>query len=72
MKPLLDDYKPVIIDNIDTYAATAMAVYKFIEKKVCKGKHSTVATFVKTHKNYEVSKATIRFGTSPGFQSQVD
>jgi len=69
---LLDDYKTVIIDKVDTYGATAMAAYKFIEKKGYKGKYSTVAAFVKTHKNDEVSKATIRFETAPGLQSQVD
>ncbi|MEG2909894.1 MAG: IS21 family transposase [Erysipelotrichaceae bacterium] len=69
---LLDDYKTVIINKVDTYGATAMAAYKFIEKKGYNGKYSTVAAFVKTHKNDEVSKATIRFETAPGLQSQVD
>lgn len=69
---VLDDYKSIIIDKVDTYGATAMAAYKFIQKKGYKGKYSTVAAFVKYHKDDEVSKATIRFETAPGLQAQVD
>lgn len=69
---VLDDYKSIIIDKVDTYGATAMAAFKFIEKKGYKGKYSTVAAFVKSHKDDEVNKATIRFETAPGLQSQVD
>ena len=32
-KSLLDDYNSIIIEKVDTYGATAMAVYKFIKKK---------------------------------------
>lgn len=49
-----------------------MAVFKFIQKKGYKGKYSTVAAFVKYHKDDEVNKATIRFETVPGLQAQVD
>lgn len=68
----LDDYKSVIINKIDTYGCTAMAVYKFILKKGYTGKYSIVADFVKHHKDVETKKATIRFETNPGLQSQVD
>lgn len=68
----IDDYKTIIIEKVDTYGATAMAVYKFIEKKGYKGKYSTVAAFVKKHKNVEIQKATVRFETTPGLQAQVD
>ena len=68
----LDDYKDLIIHKVDTYGCTAMAVYKFIEKKGYTGKYSIVADFVKRHKDAEVKKATIRFETSPGLQAQVD
>ena len=44
---VLDDYKSIIIDKVDTYGATAMAIFKFIEKKGYKGKYSTVAVFIK-------------------------
>lgn len=69
---LIDDYKSIIIDKVDTYGATAMAVYKFIKAKGYKGKYSTVAAFVSKHKNTEIKKATIRFETTPGLQAQVD
>ena len=45
----LDDYKDLIIHKVDTYGCTAMAVYKFIEKKGYTGKYSIVADFVKRH-----------------------
>lgn len=69
---ILNDYKSIIIEKVDTYGATAMAVYKFIEKKGYEGKYSTVAAFIKNHKNTENKKATIRFETTPGLQAQVD
>ena len=68
----LDDYKDLIIHKVDTYGCTAMAVFKFIEKKGYTGKYSIVADFVKRHKDDEVKKATIRFETNPGLQAQVD
>lgn len=68
----LDDYKSVIINKVDTYGCTAMAVYKFIVKKGYTGKYSIVADFVKHHKDTETKKAAIRFETNPGLQAQVD
>jgi len=68
----LDDYKGLIIDKVDTYGCTAMAVYKFILTKGYTGKYSIVADFVKKHKEVESKKATIRFETNPGLQAQVD
>lgn len=69
---VLDEYKPIVINKVDVHGATAMAIYKFIEKKGYKGKYSTVAAFVNKHKTEEVKKATIRFETTPGLQAQVD
>lgn len=71
-KSLLDDYKSIVIDKVDNFGSTAMAVYKFIEKKGYAGKYSTVADFVNKHKSIEIKKATIRFETTPGLQAQVD
>lgn len=71
-KSLIDEYKAIIIEKVDTYGATAMAVYKFIEKKGYKGKYSTVAGFINKHKCVEIQKATVRFETTPGLQAQVD
>jgi transposase len=69
---LLDEYKSIVIDKVDTYGATAMAVYKFIQKKGYTGKYGTVANFIRQHKKLEQQKATIRFETTPGLQAQVD
>lgn len=71
-KSLVDEYKPIIIEKVDTYGSTAMAVYKFIKKKGYEGKYSTVAGFINKHKGNEIKKATIRFETTPGLQAQVD
>lgn len=68
----LDGFKEIIIHKVDTYGCTAMAVYKFIQKKGYTGKYSILADFVKNHKDAEVKKATIRFETNPGLQAQVD
>lgn len=68
----LDDYKTTIINKVDIYGCTAMAVYKFIRKRGYSGKYSIVADFVKHHKDTETKKATIRFETNPGLQAQVD
>ncbi len=64
-KSLIDDYKSIIIEKVDNYGATAMAIYKFILKKRYKGKYSTVAGFINKHKCFEIQKATIRFETTP-------
>lgn len=71
-KSIVDNYRSIIVDKIDNYGATSMAVYKFIEKKGYSGGYLTVNNFVKKHKNNEVKKATIRFETTPGLQAQVD
>jgi transposase len=69
---LMDDYRDIADDKVDKYGATAMAVYKFIEKKGYKGQYCTVANYVREHKNNQQKKATIRFETTPGLQAQVD
>lgn len=69
---ILDEYKSTIIEKVDTYGASAMAVFKFIQKKGYTGGYLTVNNYVKKHKNDETKKATIRFETSPGLQAQVD
>ncbi|HML06229.1 MAG TPA: hypothetical protein VK426_10685, partial [Methanobacterium sp.] len=63
---ILDDYKATIIEKVDTYGASAMAVFKFIQKKGYTGGYLTVNNYVKKHKSDETKKATIRFETSPG------
>lgn len=68
----LEDYKSTIINKVDVHGATAIAVYKFIQKKGFEGKYTIVSDFVREHKASEIKKATIRFETSPGLQAQVD
>lgn len=69
---ILDDYKSIVHEKVDTYGASAMAVFKFIQKKGYSGSYLTVNNFVRKHKSNETQKATIRFETTPGLQAQVD
>lgn len=69
---MLDDYKSIICEKVETYGASATAVFKFLQKKGYTGGYSTVNNFVKRHKSDETQKATIRFETTPGLQAQVD
>ena len=68
----LDGYKEIIIDKVDKFGCTAMAVYRFIQGKGYDGKYSIVADFVRQHKANETKKATVRYETNPGLQAQVD
>lgn len=68
----LEPFKETIINKVDMYGSTAMAVYKFIQKRSFNGKYGIVAKFVREHKDSSQKKATIRFETSPGLQAQVD
>lgn len=68
----LDDYKATIIEKVDKYGSSSMAVFKFISKKGYEGKYGTVNNFVKSYKDVSRKKATIRFETTPGLQAQVD
>ncbi|TYQ16763.1 UNVERIFIED_CONTAM: transposase [Acetivibrio alkalicellulosi] len=69
---ILDEFKSIIQEKVDTYGASSMAVFKFIQKKGYAGGYLTVNNFVKKHKDEEINKATIRFETTPGLQAQVD
>jgi len=71
-RKLMDDYKDIVTDKVDKYGATAMAVYKFIQKKGYRGQYCTVANYVREHKNNQQKKAIIRFETTPGLQAQAD
>ena len=71
-KSILDPFKPTVMEKVDTYGASAMAAFKFIQKKGYTGSYLTVNNFVRAHRETETRKATIRFETSPGLQAQVD
>jgi len=72
VKSKIEEFKEIIIDKVDNYGCTSMAIYKFIQKKGYNGGYHTVNNFIKKHKNDEIRKATIRFETNPGFQAQID
>lgn len=69
---IIEEFKSTIIEKADNYGSSAMAIFKFIQKKGYKGGYLTVNNFVKKHKDDEIKKATIRFETTPGLQAQVD
>ena len=69
---ILNDFQSIIIDKVDSYGSSSMAVYKFIQKKGYSGRYGTVNNFVKKHKKKQQGIATIRFETTPGLQAQVD
>lgn len=71
-KSILEDYIPMIEEKVDTCSATAMSIFKYIEKKGYKGKYGLVKNYVRSYKNKQTKKATMRFETLPGFQGQVD
>lgn len=68
---ILEPYKEIIKEKIDR-GAPVVAIYKFIKTKGYKGKLTTVKNFSKTYVKERYKEVTVRFETSPGFQSQVD
>jgi len=71
-KSLLDDYKAIVEEKVDNCSASAMAIYRFIEKKGYQGKYGLVKKHVRQYKDTQTRKASIRFETMPGYQGQVD
>lgn len=70
---VLDSYKEIVIDKVDSHGSSSMAAYTFIRDEAgYKGGYHTVNNFVKKHKGEQQHKATIRFETFPGVQAQVD
>lgn len=68
----LDPYKEIIETKVDKYKCKAMSIYKFIQKQGYEGGYGIVKKYIRTYKNEQVKKATIRFETIPGLQAQVD
>lgn len=71
-KSILDDFIPTVEEKVDSCSASAMSIYKFIEKKGYKGKYGLVKNYVRSYRNKQIQKATLRFETLPGLQGQVD
>lgn len=68
----LDPFKEIIDTKVDKYRSKGMNVYKFIKKQGYNGGYGIVRNYIKSHKNEQIKKATIRFETIPGLQAQVD
>ena len=69
----LDPYKELILSKLDTYCCSAMSIYLLLKDKYSyTGSYSLVSKFVSKHKKNQIRKATIRYETIPGHQSQVD
>jgi transposase len=67
----LDPFKDIITDKLEL-GCTAMAIFKFIQKKGFDGGYTIVREFCQKHKLEKTRKATIRVETNPGVAGQVD
>ena len=67
----LDPFKEIINKKIEL-GCTAMAIFKYIEKKGYEGKYTILREYCKNKKQNETEKATIRVETNPGIAAQVD
>lgn len=67
----LDPFKEIINKKIEL-GCTAMAIFKYIEKKGYEGKYTILREYCKSKKQNETKKATIRVETNPGIAAQVD
>lgn len=67
----LDPFKDIIDEKIEL-GCTAMAIFKYIEKKGYEGKYTILREYCKNKKQNETKKATIRVETNPGIAAQVD
>jgi len=68
---LIDPFKTIIETKYDE-GCTASAIYHFIAKRGYKGKYTAIKEYCHSIKQEKLHKATIRFETNPGLQSQVD
>lgn len=69
----LDEYDELIKTKIERYACTAMSIYSLLKDKYgYTGSYSLVAKKVSKYKQEQKVKVTIRYETTPGYQSQVD
>lgn len=67
----LDPFKEIINKKIEL-GCTAMAIFKYIEKKGYEGKYTILREYCKNKKQNETKKATIHVETNPGIAAQVD
>ena len=70
---ILDPYKNIIDQKIESNNISATGIYFFLKTKYnFKGKYGIVRKYVSSKKENIISNLTIRFETSKGYQSQVD
>jgi len=70
---IIDEYKDLINQKVETYGVTAKAIWYLLKTNYgYKGSYETINNYVKTFKEEEIIKATIRFETQKGYQIQVD
>lgn len=67
----LDPYKEIIDEKLEL-GCSAMAIFKFIEKKGFEGKYTIVRDYCKQTRKEKQQKATIRVEHQPGIAAQVD
>lgn len=67
----LDAYRDIIEDKIELNCS-AMAIFKFIQKKGFTGQYTIVRNYCAGLKKEKVHKATIRVEHTPGLSAQVD
>jgi transposase len=67
----LDPYRSIIDSKLDL-SCSAMAIFKFIQKKGFDGQYTIVKDYCKKVKKHRVQKATIRVTHTPGLSAQVD
>lgn len=67
----LDGYREIIKDKLEL-SCSAMAIFKFIQKRGFTGKYTIVRDYCRTFKESSVQKATVRVETTPGLAAQVD
>lgn len=67
----LDPFKAIIDEKLEL-GCSAMAIFKFIEKKGFEGKYTIVRDYCKKTKIEKQQKATIRVEYHPGIAAQVD
>lgn len=69
----LDEYDELIKTKIERYACTAMSIYSLLKDNYgYTGSYSLVVKKVSKYKQEQKVKVTIRYETTPGYQSQVD
>lgn len=71
-KSILDPYKPEIDRLLEEASYSAQRIFEKIAEKGYPGKYTVVKDYVRVKKAKLNAKATVRFETTPGLQSQVD